>query len=505
MLARWTALGIFAIMPWVQATPALGGSLVQIPAGRLGLEVTQESGAITFRKHDLHFTYVEGLGWTPPLAANLPPPQGTLLALEVVRAVGLIAAPEAPLRFSSRPDRFRLVLDLPEGSDLAGLPSTEPSPFDSELRLSLPYFLPGLESLPVPSGWLDWQYEPAATVLTIRAPPERVNRYRTFVLSNPARYVLDVFYLQPEVSLQVREGFRYREVWAWTPEPVRMYWMEADPGRWRMEPVGRPGQRQLLPQMAPQALAILNGGYFDAPTGTPIGLWVRGGVPLSFPFGRSALLWQDDLVFAGRPQFAVWLQLSDGRRKRVGVNLARARYTVHTLPGRVGRAGEGVHILQGDRIIATHPAPYQLPEGLWALTFPLDEPIARTGETLRFFGSLEPPVSHALEAGPLLIQSGVNVFDPQSEPFRDRAPVEANAAQSVVAWSKDGRLWLIVTEPMRPAVLARVLHQKGFWGAIRMDGGGSAQLWVQGQLRNRASSLGRPRPVVSGLALYPRP
>jgi exopolysaccharide biosynthesis protein len=131
--------------------------------------------------------------------------------------------------------------------------------------------------------------------------------------------------------------------------------------------------------------------------------------------------------------------------------------------------------------------------------------VARTGETLRLVVSLEPPANHALEAGPLLLQAGVNVFDPNAEPFRDRAPVEAVAAQSAVAWSQEGALFFIVTEPMRPEALARVLQEQGLWGAIRMDGGGSAQLWVQGRLRNPGNGLLGARPVVSGLALYPRP
>ena len=506
MLPRWAALSIFAIMAWAQATPALGGSTTMIPAGRLGLEVARESGAITFRKDGLEFTYVEGLGWIPPLAASLPPPQGNQLSLEVVRAVGLVTAPEAGVRFSSGQGRLRLVLDLPEGSDPASLPQTELSPFPGTLQLGLPYFLPGLEALTPPAGvGFEWQFEPQSTQITIQAPPERLYRYRTLQLSNPARHALDVFYLLPELEESVQPGFRYRELWAWTPEPVRMFWLAADPGSWRMEPVGRPGERRILPQMAPGALALLNGGYFDGPTGTPIGLWVRGGVALNPPFGRSTLFWQDANVFAGRPRFVASVQLMDGRSIRVGVNLARARYTAHTLAGPVGRVGEHVHIVQGDQIIATHPAPHQLLEGLWALTFPAEEPIARTGETLRFYGTMEPPVSYALEAGPLLIQSGSNVFDPDAEPFRDRAPITATAAQSVVAWSQEGALHFIVTEPTRPEALARVLHGKGLWGAIRMDGGSSAQLWVRGQLRNPASHGLGIRPVVSGLALYPRP
>lgn len=70
-------------------------SVPMLPASRLGLSVTQENGATTFRKDGLSFTYVEGLGWIPPLEAGLPPPQGAMLPVEVVRAVGLVAAPEA--------------------------------------------------------------------------------------------------------------------------------------------------------------------------------------------------------------------------------------------------------------------------------------------------------------------------------------------------------------------------------------------------------------------------
>lgn len=501
-MLRWW---MFAVLLWSAAygqTPPT--SVRMLPADKLGLSVTQENGAITFRKAELSFTYVEGIGWTPPLEPGLPPPQGTLLPLEVIRAVGLVSAAEARVRFSADASRLRLVLDLPENDAVQPAPSGL-APYPGRLELSLPYFVPGLEGLRVAGVEVEARYEPQSTLLTLQAPPGRFYRYRTFLLSNPSRYVLDVYYLEPEREEALEPGFRYRELWAWTPEPVRMYWLEASPGRWRMEPVGRPGERRLLPEMAPGALAILNGGYFDGPTGTPIGLWVRSGVPLSFPFGRSALFWQDDTVFAGRPRFTASVQLMDGRSLRVGLNLARARYTVHTLPGLVGRAGENVHLVRGEQIIATYPAPYQLPEGLWALTFPAEEPVARTGETLRLVVSLEPPANHALEAGPLLLQAGVNVFDPNAEPFRDRAPVEAVAAQSAVAWSQEGALFFIVTEPMRPEALARVLQEQGLWGAIRMDGGGSAQLWVQGRLRNPGNGLLGARPVVSGLALYPRP
>ncbi len=482
---------------------ALAWAQPWVPASRLGLQVERQGEATTFRKEGLEFTYVEGLGWAPPLEAGLPPPQNGRLPVAVIRAVGLVTAPEAGVRFSADAQRLRLVLDLPEGDAVRPSPS-ELAPYPGRLELSLPYFLPGLEGVRPPGVEVAARYEPQSTLLVLQAPPGRTYRYRGFLLTDPSRYVLDVYYLEPEREEEVAPGFRYREVWAWTPEPLRMYWLEAQAGRWRMEPVGRPGERRVLPEMAPGALALLNGGYFDGRSGTPIGLWVRGGVALSLPYGRSTLFWQEGSVFAGRPRFAAWVETQEGRRIRVGLNLERARYTAHTLAGPVGRAGEQVHLVQGDRIVATYPAPYALPEGLWALSFPPQEPIARTGETLKLLVSLEPPVEYALEAGPLLIQAGQNVFDPNAEPFRDRAPVSATAAQSVVAWSQQGDLYFIVTEPTRPERLAQALHERGLWGAIRMDGGGSAQLWVRGQLRSPAPNPLGIRPVVSGLALYPR-
>ncbi|RDI95643.1 hypothetical protein DV704_05010 [Meiothermus sp. QL-1] len=483
------------------ACAQVGGPVRYLPAERFGLEVLREGEALTFRKDGLRFTYVAGLGWAPPLEAGLPPPDEDRLPLEVVRAVGLVMVPEAPVRYSADERRLRLVLDLP--GEAPALPTAELSPYPGRLALELPYFLPGLEAVRAGGVGLWARYEPQGTRLVLEAPPGRFYRYRSFLLSNPSRYVLDLYYLEPEREEEVQPGFRYRELWAWTPEPVRMYWLEAAPGRWRLEPVGRPGERRLLPEMAPGALALLNGGYFDGRTATPIGLWVRDGVPLSLPYGRSALFWEENNVFAGRPSFSAWVELPDGRRVRVGLNLARARYTAHTLPGRVGQVGEGVHLVQGDRVVATLPAPAELPEGLWALSFPSEAPLVRTGDALRLGVQLEPPVRFALEAGPLLLQGGVNVFSPSAEPFRDRAPVEAVAAQAAVAWTVEGGLWLIVTEPMRPEGLARALKERGFWGAIRMDGGGSAQLWVRGELKNRG--LLGPRPVVSGLALFSRP
>ena len=492
-MRRMLGFSLFLLLAYAQ--PA-------IPAAKLGLTFALDTaGAAVFKKPGLELTYVTGVGWAPPLDPNLPAPQGDKLPLEVIRAAGLIAAPEAGVRFSADANKLRLVLDLPPGVDPTTLPRVDLAPYPGQLQLNLPYFLPGLEGQTLPNVVLDTQYSQGGTAINLTAPPGRIYRYRTLTLDNPTRLVLDVYYLGPEKTEAVASGMTYRELWAWTPEPIRMYVLEAAPGSWRMEPVGRPGLRQTLDKTAPTALAVLNGGYFDSPTGTPIGLWVKDGVALNFPFGRSTLFWDEDSLFAGLPRFSTTVRTADGRSFKVGINLTRGKYTAYTIPGPAGRQGENVYVLQGDKVIATYPAPYQLQAGYWALSYPPAEPIAVTGDTLKLYGSLEPPTNYALEAGPLLIQGGKNVYRPDAEPFRDKAPILKVAPQSAVAWTQNGAVWFVVTEPTLPGVLADVLTKRGAWGALRMDGGGSAQLWIRGQLRNPTEGV---RPVVSGLALYPR-
>ncbi|PZA07111.1 MULTISPECIES: phosphodiester glycosidase family protein [unclassified Meiothermus] len=475
-----------------------------IPAARLGLSYSADGNTLLFRKNGLELAYVAGVGWAPPLEPALPPPQSDLLPLEVVRAAGLVQAPEAGVRFSLGSDRLRLVFDLPADFD-APLPRGEGG-FSGRYALELPLFAPGLEAVSGEGLSFSVLYGPSSTRFALTAPPGRFYRYRSFTLENPRRYVLDLYYLPPERTEAIAPGFRYREVWTFTPEPLRLYLVEADPGRWRMEPVGQPGLRASLPSLAPTALAILNGGYFDPKSGTPIGLWVKDGVALNFPFGRSTLMWEGNQVFAGFPKFGTVVLTQGGQRLAVGINRYRARLTAHTAPGPAGQAGEAIAVVEGDRVIAIYPAPYELKPGQWGLSFPGGEtPPVRAGEILKLYGSLEPPVSYALEAGPLLIQSGAYAFDPSREAFTDPRPLKAVTPQSAVAWTQDGRLWLVVSEPTTPSTLARALQlfNPNIWGAIRMDAGGSAQLYVRGSLQTPLIES-RPRPVVNGLALYPK-
>jgi hypothetical protein len=344
-------------------------------------------------------------------------------------------------------------------------------------------------------------YGQNGTQVTLHPPVGRLHRYRLTRLEAPARLVLDVYYLAQERSETIAPGFTYREVWGYFGDPVRVYWLEAAPNRWRMEPVGRSGNREPLSRFAPQALALLNGGYFDVRSATPIGLWVDNGVTVNLPFGRSTLFWDNDSLFTARPNVNATVRNSAGQTVRVGINANRARYTAYTIPGTVGQSGEQLYLIQNNRVINIRSAPWDLQPGFWALGFPPSAPIANVGEELRLNVSLEPSATYALEAGPLLIQAGKNVYSPDAEPFRDRSPLIAFTTQSAVAWTKEGALWFVVTDSGRPEILAQILLERGAWGAIRMDAGSSAQLWIKGQLRAPSDFA---RAVVNGLAVYPR-
>lgn len=362
------------------------------------------------------FVYVPGVGWAEPLGAELPPPQEGLFPLEALKALGHFRVPEAGVRFGEKPKGLRVVLDLP-------------APYPAEPReergkagatLYLPYLAPDLLKAPWPKGLkAKVRLLPEATELALRAEQGHLY-YRLFPSEDP-RLVLDLYLLAPEVEEVLAPGVRYREVYGFTPEPLRLYLVEAERGR--LLPVGTPGKRALPKDLAPGALAVLNGGYFDPKSGTPIGLWVQDGVTLSYPYGRVALLWDGFAFFLGFPQFVAEAVGPDGSRVRVGVNASRARYTAHTVPGLVGREGEGVALVREDRVVALLPPRPSFPRGTgpspspgMPLLFP-----SRWGR-LALYGTLNPPSATPWREAPSSSRRAGTPTTPPRRTSRTRDP-----------------------------------------------------------------------------------
>lgn len=192
---------------------------------------------------------------------------------------------------------------------------------------------------------------------------------------------------------------------------------------------------------------------------------------LSYPYGRVALLWDGFAFFLGFPQFVAEAVGPDGSRVRVGVNASRARYTAHTVPGLVGREGEGVALVREDRVVALLPAPAELPRG----TGPSPSPgmpllFPRGGEQARPLRHPQPPFRYALEEAPPPQGGPVRLRPRQGELQGPETP-SGRGPQAAVAWTKEGKLWLLVSEPTTPGALARALLSLGAWNALRMDRG----------------------------------
>jgi len=469
-----------------------------VPASWLGLTVRQTGGAITFAGRGVRLTFIPGFGWAPPLPASLPPPKGEALALEpsLLRAAGLWdpSVPVVRLRLGRYPEKWRVVFDLPAP---VALPTVARR--DGPFELELPFYVEN----PIRDPRLRFVYGPLGTRLIYSPPPGRVAFLYAFGLGDPPRYVVDLYAREPERREVVRPGFVYWERYAYVPYPLKLYGLSAAPGAYELRAVGVAGKRQDLSALASGAVGLINGGYFDPATGTPIGLWVSDGVTIAYPYGRATLVSDGYGVDAVFPRVRAWVRFG-GRQVAVGMNATPARLTAYTVPGVIGRRGEALLVVRGGRVVARRKAPYRLAAGYWALAYPEGEaPYAHLplGTAIHLRVRLDPPVRWALEAGPLLVQGGRYAYTPSRERFEPGSPVIQKVTyQAAVAWTREGAVWFVVSEKTTPGVLARALARLGAWGALRMDSGGSAQLWVDGTLR----FPDRARAVVNGWALYPR-
>ncbi|MDM7323993.1 MAG: hypothetical protein P3W93_003175, partial [Thermus sp.] len=304
---------VFALLLFLFYLPL---SLAQtlLPAATFGLSFRDEAGVWVYEGAGMRLTYVPGVGWADPVDPSLPPPEGERIPLEVLRSLGYFRTPEAGVRSAPQGRGFRLVLDLTQPHP--GLPQA--SQERERLTLLLPYLALGTLRIPWPKGVeASVRLLPTGTELRLLAKGKLL-AYRLFPLQDPPRLVLDLFPLEPEVEEPLAPGIRYREIWTFTPEPVRLFLVEAEKGR--LVPVGRPGVRALPKDLAKDALAVLNGGYFDPKSATPIGLWVQDGVTVSYPFGRVALMWDNFTFFLGFPQFEAVVKGPNGEQVRVGIN-----------------------------------------------------------------------------------------------------------------------------------------------------------------------------------------
>jgi hypothetical protein len=281
-------------------------------------------------------------------------------------------------------------------------------------------------------------------------------------------------------------------------------------------------------------LAAVNGDFYtteDDYRGDPRDVQIRNGELISAPAGHAGF-WIDG---AGEPHAAVLntslrVRWPDGSSHPMGLNELRDAETVVLYSPMIGattRTSGGV-----DLILTNVPGqawlPLQVGKTLRARVAEIkpggDSIVPRDGLVLSI-GSRLPEsvrkltrgaevqlefatqpdltgVETALGGGPTLVRAGKAMT---WSSFQVRHP------RSAVGWSKT-HIYLVEVDGRQPDLsvgmtfpeLAAYMLELGCEEAINLDGGGSAAMWVLGQVVNSPSE-GRPRPGANALVVLRRP
>lgn len=121
-------------------------------------------------------------------------------------------------------------------------------------------------------------------------------------------------------------------------------------------------------------------------------------------------------------------------------------------------------------------------------------------------------MAHGLTGGPLILKGG-QVTDPDAwfdEGFSPRHHTHRRHPRSAVGWTAEGQVLLVTVDGRQPEhsvgmtmhELADLLRELGAVRGLALDGGGSSQMAVDGQLVNRACCDTPVRAVATGLFVH---
>lgn len=290
-------------------------------------------------------------------------------------------------------------------------------------------------------------------------------------------------------------------------------------------------------------VAAINGDFYerDGPfAGDPRGLQIVDGEFVSRPSGGVAVWAGPDHRIGAGPISARW-ELTWPNGSRVPVELNATRST-NALALYSPTAVRSTHTATGPEWIleGTDPASARLTPGTsptlrvvevrqagntplrpGVLVLSADPrfrprvPPLAVGDTVRLSLTTEPPlpgVTAAIGGGPVLVHQGrpQKIQPPSEESYVFSSMLERHP-RSAVGWD-DQYLYLVTVDGRQEGVsvgmsldeLAAYLAGLGAQEAITLDGGGSATLWCEGQVRNSPCD-GEERPVANVLMVVRSP
>lgn len=366
--------------------------------------------------------------------------------------------------------------------------------------------------------------QPDRLLVRLPAPPEQQVRVTT--LANPTRLVID---LSPDATMTKdiawAPGIRWREQVIRVGEAqfpiiglainprqfglvLQPIWPDATTAS-GIAPLLSTAQRW-------QAIAAINGGFFNRNTQLPLGAvrqeqrWLSGPI-----LGRGAVAWnQRGDIRMARFTLQETLVINQGKRlplltlnsgyAQAGI----ARYTPDWGPTYTPITdNETLVAVTNNQIMgyaeagAAGQTAFPIPPNGYLLILRANRsvlPNLPVGATVQV-ESLPDPIDFAqfpqiIGGGPLLLQNRQIVLDAKLEKFSD-AFIREQAVRSTIARMPDGTLMLTTIQERvggsgpTLAETAQVMQQLGAIDALNLDGGSSTTLYLGGQVINRPAFL----------------
>ena len=333
--------------------------------------------------------------------------------------------------------------------------------------------------------------------------------------------------------------------------PIAVFLVRIDPARARLASVLSQGtvlDAEAVSDIARRhnAVAAINGGFFNGNNGEPIGLLkvdgeivsdsglTRGAVIVHSPPGGPVALDFDRL--AARLVLHVETETGPQLVPIHGVDTTRARgrlmlYTPAYYP-HTDTAPTGTEwVLDGDPLrvqqVRVGAGRTPIPERGVVLSYggappPEDLAILEPGAEVRIttewrslFGVPDEELErahHIVTGAGLLRRQSTRIDDWEDEGLDAGSFIDVRHPRTMIGRDREGMIWLAAVDGRQPDYsigmnfedLQRLADRLDLTDALNLDGGGSTTMVVRGQVVNRPSDPAGPRPVGDALIVTPR-
>lgn len=509
----------------------------------LGVQVLQDAQSIEFSFQGSRQVFKPGSGWEGASLPNLIFQEGRwLVPLSLLEALGfqpinnlpelidyaaLLGIPAAPtenvqvpevpvvvqtefqgirhsVQIEEYTERTRIVLDL-----------SAPGQFEvKDNKITLLNVKGTATALPLSGskGIRGIRVEPGSQGMLASLTLNKGAEFKVFPLQNPPRVVIDVFqFVRPQLPpfpnlATLPAGVKYQKL-----GDLELLVFNKSLFQPKLTSGFLQGVETFVKQG--QAVAGINGGYFDMRTGFPVDMVVRDGRLL---FGglekRSAVGFTStgDLMWGvPRARYTLSTPLGQGRVNAVRSSPRDGWLTLFVGDNKTLVGGKGFVTLTVQDGVATKVSldRFKPAEGEMTVTFqPEKFPFlpttlgAQVAVGVAWADDTWQSARDVLAAGPMLVRDSQYAVNPMQEAFDTSASIWRPTRQVAFGTTQDGDYVFAYLKWGNPEDFARALIKAGLQHALRLDSGTSATVFVSGGFLNRTWS----RPVPNAILMVPK-